>query len=180
MKDSQRNPLGELLSNSGPRQNADFAAGSGSAQKTSLLIRHDSLEAAQAEARSSGKLILANFTGSDWCGWCVKLKKDVFSKPEFEAWAKENVVLLELDYPKNRSQRADVKKQNEELASKYAISSYPTVLLLDVDGDVKAKMAYGSNPTEWIQLCESQLNAGRDTRYIADERVSGGSGTKLR
>ena len=58
------------------------------------------------------KPILANFTGSDWCGWCKKLDADVFSKPEFQAWAKENVVLLELDFPRRFQIPAKNQQQN--------------------------------------------------------------------
>ena len=76
---------------------------------SSLTIWHDSFEAAREQALVSGKPILADFTGSDWCSWCVKLKKDVFNKPEFEAWARENVVLLELDYPQRSRQSSEIR-----------------------------------------------------------------------
>ena len=60
------------------------------------------------------KPIMANFTGSDWCGWCKKLKKAVFDTKIFQDWAAENVVLFELDYPRRTPQNAEIKKQNQE------------------------------------------------------------------
>ncbi|MDA8563333.1 thioredoxin family protein [Mariniblastus sp.] len=124
---------------------------------SSLTIWHDSFEAAREQALVSGKPILADFTGSDWCSWCVKLKKDVFNKPEFEAWARENVVLLELDYPQRSRQSSEIQAQNEKLASLYSIDSYPTVLLLDAQGNQLARTGYHPDPAAFIGTIESQL-----------------------
>ncbi|HEY0368963.1 MAG TPA: thioredoxin family protein, partial [Chthoniobacterales bacterium] len=60
------------------------------------------LKEAQEQAKSGNKLLLLDFTGSDWCGWCIKLDREVFSKPEFKAYAEKNLVLLELDFPRGR------------------------------------------------------------------------------
>lgn len=142
-----------------------------------LTIWHESYDAATQQARSEGKLVLADFTGSDWCGWCVKLKQDVFSKPEFQAWARENVVLLELDYPRNKSQTPQILAQNKMLKDRYNINSFPTILLLDPDGNVQGKMAYsqGDNPAKWIARVEKQTQRA-NSQFVAQE----GSNTKLR
>ena len=63
-----------------------------------------SLEEAAKVSMSTGKPIMANFTGSDWCGWCKKLKREVFDQAEFKNWADENIVLLELDFPRRVAQ----------------------------------------------------------------------------
>ncbi|PIQ15370.1 MAG: thioredoxin, partial [Flavobacteriales bacterium CG18_big_fil_WC_8_21_14_2_50_32_9] len=63
-------------------------------------------------SKKTGKPILANFTGSDWCGWCIKLKNEVFIKDEFKTWAKDNVVLLELDFPRRFQLPEEIKQQN--------------------------------------------------------------------
>jgi protein disulfide-isomerase len=81
----------------------------------------------------------------------------VFDQPEFENWARENVVLLELDYPRRGMQSPEIKKQNEMLKQKYAISSYPTVLLIDPNGSQIGKMGYMKNPSEWISAADAQL-----------------------
>jgi len=91
-------------------------------------------KAALKEAATSHKPILADFTGSDWCGWCIKLASDTFSKPEFAKFAKEKLVLLEVDFPQGKEQSAAVKKQNEELQQKFGVEGYPTLVLIDKNG----------------------------------------------
>lgn len=66
------------------------------------LVWHTNLQKADSLSKLSNKPIFAFFTGSDWCGWCHKLQRDVFAKPEFIAWAKKNVILLELDFPRTK------------------------------------------------------------------------------
>jgi thioredoxin-related protein len=97
---------------------------------------------AKAEAQESGKPILVNFTGSDWCGWCKKLVKEVFSQDAFKAYAADSLVLFEADFPNQKQLPPEVIKQNKELAKKYAIRGYPTILLLDAEGKVLAKTGY--------------------------------------
>ncbi|MFD2257312.1 thioredoxin family protein [Luteolibacter algae] len=94
---------------------------------------HD-FEAAKAQAKAENKPIFINFTGSDWCGWCIKLEKEVFSKKEFQEYAKENLVLMEADFPRNKEQSAEVKAQNKALDEQFGIEGYPTLFLLDADG----------------------------------------------
>src|SRR5574343_11696 len=67
------------------------------------------------------------FTGSDWCGWCIRLQKEVFKTPEFIKWAKENVVLVELDFPRKNEQTDAVKMQNAQLQQQLQVRGYPTV-----------------------------------------------------
>lgn len=136
----------------------DFSQTGSSDASSTITIWHDSYEAAKKEAMATGKPILADFTGSDWCHWCVKLKKDVFSKPEFESWARDNVVLLELDFPKKSIQSPTLKKQNAKLAKQYNISGYPTVLLLDPEGNSIGKLGYMDNPSDWVGSAKEILN----------------------
>ena len=140
-------------------------------------VWHDSFADAVAEARTNDKLILADFTGSDWCHWCVKLKEDIFSKPEFKDWANANVVLLEVDYPKRTQQTAAIQQQNQMLKSRYNISSYPTILLLDTAGNVRAKMGYenGKSAAQWCQIAESRLSENN-----TQTRTASGGNTMMR
>lgn len=111
-------------------------------------------------SKQTGKPILADFTGSDWCHWCIQLKKEVFDKPAFKTWAKKNVILLELDYPEKKKQSAALKKQNEKLAEKYKIEGYPTVLFLDASGKKLGEYGYDEGgPSVWIKKA-SQMIAG--------------------
>ncbi len=97
---------------------------------------------AQSEAKSSKKLVLLDFTGSDWCGWCIKLNREVFSKSEFKEYASKNLVLVELDFPRMKSQSDSLKKQNEELASKFGIQGFPTIIVLNGDGKKVGELGY--------------------------------------
>ncbi len=93
------------------------------------------LEEAFKESKETGKPIMANFTGSDWCGWCKKLTKSVFVHKEFKDWAKKNVVLLELDYPRRKKLPAALQEQNRGLQQAFRVSGYPTVWVFHLDKD---------------------------------------------
>src|SRR3954468_1656004 len=89
---------------------------------------------AEAKAKAEKKLVMLDFTGSDWCGWCIKLHKEVFSQPEFSDYAKKNLVLVEVDFPRKKEQSSEQKKANAALQEKYKIQGYPTIIVLDGDG----------------------------------------------
>jgi len=93
-------------------------------------------------AKKYERPILINFTGSDWCHWCKKLKAEVFSRRAFQNYASERLILLEIDFPSHKSQSAKQKEQNQSLSRKYGIKGYPTVILADADGKVIAKTGY--------------------------------------
>ena len=94
---------------------------------------------AQARAKAEKKLLLVDFTGSDWCPPCKALQKNVFSSVDFQSYAKDNVVLVEIDFPRSKPQSADLKKANKELARKHGIDSYPTVIVFDSNGKELSK-----------------------------------------
>lgn len=85
-------------------------------------------------AKKENKPLLLDFTGSDWCGWCIKLDKEVFTQAAFKTYAASNLVLVSLDFPRKKVQSAELKKQNEELSEKYNVEGFPTVVLLAADG----------------------------------------------
>ena len=122
----------------------------------------DSYEEAVQLAKQTGRPILADFTGSNWCGFCVKLKKEVFDTPSFKSWAAENVVLLELDFPRPNLQADWIKKQNDQLRSRYEIVSYPTVMILNSDGSVIGKQGYMRGwPASWIAVASNTIQANQ-------------------
>ena len=88
-------------------------------------------------SKKTGKPIMANFTGSDWCGWCKKLKAEVFDQPEFKKWAKENVVLVELDFPRRKVIPEDIKQQNAGLQQAFKVTGYPTIWVFNMGKDAK-------------------------------------------
>ncbi len=107
---------------------------------------------AQEEARASHKLLLINFTGSDWCGWCIRLQVEVFSKPEFEEYAKQNLVLMEVDFPHAKPLSSEVRSQNMALAQKYGIGGFPTIVVLSGDGKPVGLLSYlPGGPSAFIE-----------------------------
>jgi len=98
--------------------------------------------AAQAKAKEENKLVLLDFTGSDWCGWCKKLKKQVFDKPEFAQFAQSKLVLVEVDFPRYKTLPEAQKEANDLLDRTYGINSYPTIILLSQDGKELDRMGY--------------------------------------
>ena len=89
---------------------------------------------AQEQAKTNHKLLFLNFTGSDWCGWCIKLDKDIFSQPQFKNFAHDNLVLVELDFPRRKSLPVEEKKQNVQLAQQYEVLGFPTIVVLNSNG----------------------------------------------
>ena len=100
------------------------------------------LPKAQAKAKEEKKLVMLDFTGSDWCGWCIKLNKEVFSKPEFAEYATKNLVLVEVDFPRTKKLSAEQKKANAALQEKYKIQGYPTIIVLNSDGKKVGELGY--------------------------------------
>ena len=99
-------------------------------------------EAAKAQAKKENKPIFINFTGTDWCGWCIKLDKEVFSKDAFKAYARDNLVLLKLDFPRRKMLPKEKSARNQELAEIFGIRGFPTIVLLGADGKEKARTGY--------------------------------------
>ena len=102
----------------------------------------DDYEKAVAKAKTEKKMVLLDFTGSDWCGWCIKLDKEVFSKKEFKDYAKDNLVLVEVDFPQGKNQSKKLKEQNEKLQQEHAVRGYPTIIVLNAEGKKVGQLGY--------------------------------------
>lgn len=89
---------------------------------------------AQQEAKASHKLVLLDFTGSDWCGFCFQLDRAILSKPQFKDYASKNLVLVEVDFPRRKAQSIETKRQNQQLAQRYQIEGFPTLVVLNGEG----------------------------------------------
>jgi thioredoxin-related protein len=96
-------------------------------------------QAAKDRSKTEGKPILLYMTGSDWCGWCKKLEKEVISQPAFMDFAKQHFVLMEADYPRKKEQPPELKKQNAALEKTYLAGGYPTMWVLDAGGNKLSK-----------------------------------------
>jgi len=110
-------------------------------------------EKAKAKAKVENKHILIDFSGSDWCHWCVKLDEEVFSKDIFKAYAKENLVLVLADFPRDKSgQSAKLQAQNDTLAKEFGVRGFPTVFVLDSAGEPVAKTGYqAGGPDAYVE-----------------------------
>ncbi|GAA3578479.1 thioredoxin family protein [Snuella lapsa] len=108
------------------------------------LTWHTDMKKASDIAIKENKPVLMFFTGSDWCGWCKKLQKEVFQTQDFEIWAKNNVVLMELDFPRRADQEQSVKVQNYQLQKIFNVRGYPTVFFVNPEKKPDGKMNLNS------------------------------------
>jgi protein disulfide-isomerase len=116
--------------------------------------------AAVTKAKAEKKLVMLDFTGSDWCGWCIKLNKEIFSQPEFVEYAQKNIVAVELDFPRKKEQTAELKKANKELQKKYEIKGYPTIVVLNGEGKEIGRLGYmEGGPKAFIKELEKLKKA---------------------
>lgn len=116
-----------------------FAATTLARAELNWLTNYDT---AKAKAKTDNKLVLLDFTGSDWCIWCKRLNAEVFSQPQFQSYAAKNLILMELDFPRTKEQSAALKKQNQQLAGSYQIEGFPTVIVLNSQGKMVGTLGY--------------------------------------
>lgn len=127
---------------------------------SSQSIWKTDFKAAQELATKEKKPMLLFFTGSDWCGWCIRLNREVLSKPEFTKWASANVVPVELDFPRNPD--PTLQKQNNELMAKYGVRGYPTLVLINADGTEFARTGYrAGGAAKYVALLQELLKKAK-------------------
>jgi len=134
-------------------------------------------EAAKQKAAAENKDLLVNFTGSDWCSWCIKLVDEVFKHDAFKKGVADNFVLVELDFPQDKSKLDEsTQKQNEMLQEKYSIQGFPTILLLDDQGRPYAQTGYqAGGPEKYLAHLDKLLaiKTKRDEALMAAEKLEG-------
>ena len=136
----------------------------------------DDFTAAKADAAASGKDLLMDFTGSDWCGWCIRLREEVFDTEAFKAAAPDNFVFVELDFPNSVPQTDKVKAQNAALSQKFGVQGYPTIILADAAGRPYAQTVYQAGGAEAYLAHLDGLQAirvARDEAFAAAESAEG-------
>jgi thioredoxin-related protein len=138
--------------------------GSFTIQAQELTWETDMNKALEVSKKTKKPLFLF-FTGSDWCGWCIRLQKEVFKTPEFAKWAKDNVVLVELDFPRQAAQTPEIKKQNMELQQTFMVQGYPTVWFVNgskKDGKINLEKIgstgyLAGGPSAWLAAANQIL-----------------------
>ncbi len=137
------------------------------------LVWYSDVEEAVKISEQSKKPLLFFFTGSDWCGWCIRLQTEVFKTPEFTKWASEKVILVELDYPRRKALPEKIQKQNSELQSFFQVSGYPTVWLLSANKTADGKINFTQlgrtgyvqgGPTAWLSGANQILETKPQTK----------------
>ncbi|MCG9794119.1 thioredoxin family protein [Flavobacterium algicola] len=127
---------------------------------------HTNIKDAITVSNKESKPLMLFFTGSDWCGWCIRLQKEVLQTPEFKKWAK-SVVLVELDYPRRTPQIPEIKKQNEELQQVFGIQGFPTIFFTNVVKEKDGKFNFkplgktgyvAGGPQAWLAEANGIVN----------------------
>jgi protein disulfide-isomerase len=131
------------------------------------LTWHTDINKAIELSTKENKPLFLFFTGSDWCGWCIRLQNEVFKKPEFATWAKKNVILVELDYPRKTALGPSLKAQNDEIQKIFNITGYPTVWFVKpqktptgINLQQMGKMGYLAGGTQtWLMAADRIITA---------------------
>jgi protein disulfide-isomerase len=129
------------------------------------LVWNNNLKNSIEISNKTKKPLLLFFTGSDWCGWCIRLQTEVFKTPEFKKWANDNVVLVELDFPRRTVLAPEITEQNNQLQQFFAVQGYPTVWFVNATlNDGKINMDKLGNtgylaggPKVWLETANGIL-----------------------
>ena len=141
---------------------AFFFIGISVSQAQELKWYTDVKEAIKVSNKEKKPLLLF-FTGSDWCGWCIRLQKEVLKTPEFNKWASEKVILVELDFPRRTAQPEAIKTQNNELQQVFGIQGFPTIYFANAKVNKEGKINFeglgstgyvAGGPSAWIATAE--------------------------
>mgnify|MGYP001191790771 CR=1 FL=1 len=138
----------------------------------------DNFEEAKARAKAENRFMVLDFTGSDWCGWCIKLDKEVFSKSDFQNYAQEKLVCVVVDFPRKKLS-GNVAKQNEELAKQFGIRGYPSIIVLDPNGEKIGQTGYKEGgPKAYVEHLEEIIKPHASKFGAASAGAAGGGGEK--
>ena len=128
------------------------------------LTWHTDMEKAIDIATKENKKMMLFFTGSDWCGWCIKLQNEVLKTSDFEKWANKNVVLVELDFPRRTAQAENIKAQNGQLQHMFQVRGYPTIYFVKPEKKLDGKTNLSSlgktgfvrgGPSKWLTVANN-------------------------
>ncbi|HEX7260216.1 MAG TPA: thioredoxin family protein [Luteolibacter sp.] len=148
----------EKLSDEDKKFVAEQVAAKQNAVTADVFKWETDLEVAKKRAKDEKKEILVDFTGSDWCGWCIRLKKEVFDQPEFQEYAKKHLIMVELDFPRKKKLPAKETAENEKLSQEFKVDGFPTVLLLNERGKEIGRTGYQKGgPANYVEHLKGLL-----------------------
>ena len=124
---------------------------------------------ASTNAAKAGRFMLLDFCGSDWCGWCIKLDKEVFNEKDFADYAKTNLVCIRLDFPHKKKLSATLTEQNTKLAKKYEVQGFPTVVILSPEGDLAGRTGYQEGGAKKYVASLKEMIAAYDKQHPRKE-----------
>lgn len=145
------------------------------AQESHQLEWYADFDVAAAAAKKANKDLLVDFTGSDWCGWCIKLHKEVFDHAEFANGVKDHFILVALDFPRGEEAKAKVPnpERNQELQKMHGVRGFPTILLMSADGDVFGKTGYqAGGPVKYVESLDKMRTEGKQNIAAIKELVA--------
>lgn len=130
------------------------------------------LEAAKKKAAAENKAVLLDFTGSDWCGWCIRIRNEVFDQPRFAEFAQDKFVSVEIDVPNNPNFSPELRRRNEQLCKQYGIEGFPTIMVTDSRGVVAGGFVGGIvDPAKVEAILSAGLENAR--KLEAAQKLSG-------
>jgi protein disulfide-isomerase len=116
--------------------------------------------AALKQAAAENKYVLVDFSGSDWCSWCIRLDREVFSKKEFTDYAAENLICVLVDFPRRKQLPDEQKTANQALSERYNIEGFPTVLIVNPQGKVIERTGYQPDgPAAYVEMIKGVIAA---------------------
>lgn len=149
---------------------ATFAEETPATAPANTITWIENFEEAKALAKKEGKDLFVDFTGSDWCGWCWKLRDEVLVKEEFIKGANKRFVFVELDFPKKKQLAADLKKQNDDLMKQYGVQGFPTILIMDYEGTVIGRTGYkAGGPAAYLKMISDWQDGNREAVKLIEK-----------
>lgn len=144
-----------------------YLIGQSDTLKKNELTWHTDINKASEISRASNKPLFAFFTGSDWCFWCKKLQNEVFAKPEFIKWAKQNVVLVEVDFPRTKTLSPELTQQNMSLQQTFQVPGYPTIWVFFLDKTADAAK-YNINSLGSLGYPRNAEKGKEEIKFLSD------------
>ncbi len=135
------------------------------------ILWHADFSKAKELAIKDKRDLFLDFTGSDWCTFCIQLKEEVLDKPDFQAAVKDKFVFVEVDFPQSKKQDPKIADQNEKLSEQYQIDGYPTIILTDHTGKPYATAGYQEGGTKAYLEKLTELQQVRIKRDAALEKA---------